>query len=157
MKEEITTAQPNVVATSSVTEVVRKSIRENLSGDFQFNANSLRSILIGGSLINPDSSFDTKLFVDLTLISLDAKTDIINLSRGKVRIIQKWIEARLTHCEWERAQEAYAETGAIVSEEVSKPRFNQDTYISMKLLLLDIREWLMGKETLKSLHGATAD
>jgi hypothetical protein len=53
----------------------------------------------------------------------------VELERSEVEHMKTLLEARMRHCEIERDQQS--------------SNFNADTYISQKLLLLDIREWLM--------------
>jgi hypothetical protein len=59
----------------------------------------------------------------------DVHVHEIELLRGEVEIMRGLLEARMRHCEHERDQ--------------MSNKFNPDTYISQKLLLLDIREWLI--------------
>lgn len=53
----------------------------------------------------------------------------VQLLRGEVEIMKGLLDARMRHCEHQRDD--------------NNESFNPDTYISQKLLLLDIREWLM--------------
>lgn len=96
------------------------------------------------SLTIPRLIADLSIYVaDLqTMDEAARKNHMISLQRDQVEILRILLEARMTHCEHERDSK---------DEEV-KRRFNVETYISQKLLLLDIREWLtcysieLGKE-----------
>jgi len=55
----------------------------------------------------------------------------LSLTREDVLILKNWLETRMSHCEKERDQRSQY--------------FNADTYIIMKLMLLDLREWLIGE------------
>ena len=56
---------------------------------------------------------------------------IITLTAGEIALLRNWLITRMFHCEKER-------------EERSE-KFNADTYIGQKHLLLDLRELLMGE------------
>lgn len=52
----------------------------------------------------------------------------LDVNRLNVTTLKELVEIKLNHCEQEKAND--------------NPDFCADTYVSMKLLLLDIREWL---------------
>lgn len=58
-------------------------------------------------------------------------TDTLFFERKEVILMREMLEARMSHCEKERDERS--------------DKFNADTYIGQKLLLLDIREWLLGE------------
>ncbi len=67
------------------------------------------------------------------------------ITRNEMFIMREWLETRMTHCEEE------LENRVMIGEVVEKGnvtkgalKFNKETYVTMKLLLLDIREWLLG-------------
>ena len=56
----------------------------------------------------------------------------------ELKTLRTWLEIRMRHCEIERDNRTvWAHNGA--------PKFNPDTYIGQKLLLLDLRELLLGE------------
>ena len=56
---------------------------------------------------------------------------ILKVNRQDLFILRKWLEVRMLHCEMER--------------DTRSDKFNPDTYIGQKLLLLDLRELLLGE------------
>ena len=54
----------------------------------------------------------------------------LRLDRSDVQLLKEFLELRMKHCEIERDNE--------------DKEFNPDTYISMKLLLIELGTWLMG-------------
>ncbi|MGV8961833.1 MAG: hypothetical protein ACOH2V_00360 [Candidatus Saccharimonadaceae bacterium] len=54
----------------------------------------------------------------------------IDFTRKELLMLKTWLELRMLHCEGER--------------DVRSTKFNPDSYISMKILLIDIRELLLG-------------
>ena len=56
---------------------------------------------------------------------------ILKVDRQDLFILRKWLELRMLHCEKER--------------DARNPKFNPDTYIGQKLLLIDLRELLLGE------------
>ena len=56
---------------------------------------------------------------------------ILKVDRQDLFILRKWLELRMLHCEKERDER--------------NPNFNPDTYIGQKLLLIDLRELLLGE------------
>ena len=54
--------------------------------------------------------------------------------------LREWLELRMAHCEVERDQRT-----VIHVADKEFPKFNADTYIGQKLLLLDLRELMLGE------------
>jgi len=54
--------------------------------------------------------------------------------------LRSWLEARMQHCEQERDARTLSPSG-----DGTHLKFNADTYIGMKLLLLDLRELMLGE------------
>lgn len=65
------------------------------------------------------------------LIELNDNAATLELERTEVITFKLWLELRMRHCEEER--------------DARNPKFNPDTYIGQKLLLLDLRELLLGE------------
>lgn len=54
--------------------------------------------------------------------------------------LRGWLEERIAHCETERDNRTMVETSTGMVE-----KFNPDTYIGLKLILLDVRELMLGE------------
>lgn len=66
----------------------------------------------------------------MNLATMQEHTSVeLDFDREDVYELRNLLEARMLHCEKERDER--------------NPKFNADTYIAQKFLLLDIREWLM--------------
>lgn len=94
----------------------------------------------------------SKLFTSAVETSEDSCK--IDVSRDDVVLLRQWLETRMAHCEQEK--NAYNEAIAIWNDKPSYSRgeepvnkFNPDTYIGMKLLLIELREWLLGEEVIE--------
>jgi hypothetical protein len=69
----------------------------------------------------------------------------IDVTRTEVRTLKKFLETRMSHCEAERDNRT---TKVLPNGKVIET-FNADTYIGQKMLLIDLREWLLGEEVSK--------
>ncbi len=79
---------------------------------------------------------ETSLYFKLLFYSRTATDSVlkiteIGLTRVEMKILKRWLEVRMSHCEQERKD--------------LNPKFDPDTYIGMKILLIEIREWLLGE------------
>lgn len=83
---------------------------------------------------------DVKLILRLskstTMLRAEPVTKI-DVTYGELKTLRKWLELRMLHCEQERDNRTKNANGFEV--------FNPDTYIGMKLLLLDLRELMLGE------------
>lgn len=73
-----------------------------------------------------------KLFTAAMTITGNATPEAvvkIEVSREEVKLMLEMLKIRMTHCEKQR--------------DARNEKFNPDTYIGQKLLLISIREWLM--------------
>lgn len=68
----------------------------------------------------------------------------VDISREDVVLLRKWLENRMRHCEAERDEENKQINKGLRTD--SDRKFNPDSYIGMKLLLIELREWLLGEE-----------
>ena len=83
-----------------------------------------------------------KRCLDLVITIAQCAEGKLHIRRDDVILLKGWLEARMTRCEEVRDNELAAiEKG----DDKVEFRFNQDTYISMKLMLLEMREWLLGE------------
>jgi hypothetical protein len=62
----------------------------------------------------------------------------ITLDRSKVRLLKNFLEHRMSHCEKQREERA-------LDRKSGRELFNPDTYIGQKILLIELREWLLGE------------
>lgn len=58
----------------------------------------------------------------------------------ELQMLREWLELRMAHCEKERDERTLSPFG-----DGTNPKFNPDTYIGQKLLLLDLRELMIGE------------
>lgn len=83
----------------------------------------------------------------------DYGTPSIELTRDEVKDLKLFLESRMANCEKERDERVkrttYKSVPGVTAEELSTEvdKFNADTYISQKMLLIELREWLLGEET----------
>lgn len=63
---------------------------------------------------------------------------IVEINYEELTILRSWLEARMEHCEKERDSRTTLPNSNTL-------KFNPDTYIGQKLLLLDIRELMLGE------------
>lgn len=138
------------VFTSETNEISseRVYVKLNTSGTFSIDEFSLLQFLLGYKLWldqmdqNKEDSLRIKIAILMSTLTLaflkvsngdhEQKLEHIELTRNDVKFLREILETRMRHCEKERDDR--------------NPAFNADTYISMKLLLLNIREWLVGEE-----------
>jgi len=74
---------------------------------------------------------ETKLLTVLYMSAPISTVTPLTINREELIALRKWLETRMRHCEIERDER--------------NPKFSPDTYIGQKLLLLDIRELLLGE------------
>jgi hypothetical protein len=143
--KNIATQSLSVSNIERTTCVVHLSRFEN--GLVSFSTFALAQFLLGCQLAkdyrdayNHKQSVSSNVFVLLTLISTlimetaaqgKDRSEEIFMTREEMVLLKSWLEARMEHCEKQRDDRV--ET------------FNADTYIGQKLLLLDIKELLLGE------------
>lgn len=84
----------------------------------------------------------SKLFSQAVFIASENNISI-DVSRDDVVMLRTWLETRMIHCEKERDEE---NRNAVPAEHA---KFSPDTYIGMKLLLIELREWLLGERVIQ--------
>lgn len=62
----------------------------------------------------------------------------VQVSYEDLKILRSWLEVRMAHCERERDERT-------LIPGIDAPKFNPDTYIGQKLLLMDLRELMLGE------------
>lgn len=133
---------------ASKTEMVMVSMHEN--DNITLSHFSVIQLLAGLAMVTDDMLAKSVLLfvkpVELLRVAgklyavaispRSANNDLLELEvkRDEVKIMYELIKLRMAHCEKQRDEENS-------NPELDK-RFNPDTYIGQKLLLLDLREWL---------------
>lgn len=87
------------------------------------------TVVAGNDPYNVFGRRESNLYFYLTKLLLTPAAKLF-VERLDLRVFKVWLEARMEHCEKER--------------DAQNPKFNPDTYIGQKLLLLDLRELLVG-------------
>lgn len=147
--QAIKTNVVNIIPQNSISLINSKQsintirVKQFANGSFEFTQFALAQFVEGvqfiSEIVNKKSFIDRaifELYVKCNKALLDSllKTDkVISLDLTRIELItlKQWLEARMSHCEKER--------------EAGNPKFNIETYIGMKLLLIDIRELLIGE------------
>lgn len=119
------------------------------SGIIQLTGFAIAQFLEGAELVVADSII-TMMKVDNVKLILRLSKSIsmvqamesanIEVNYEDLKTLRNWLELRMAHCEQERDQRTMINRGGH-----DYPKFNPDTYIGMKLLLLDIRELMLGE------------
>lgn len=160
---------PTAMFESSDTQHERERhlVQFNKKAWFEINDFSIIQFLHGyplntGSISTREHEISAKLLHKIALCTITNNTveegqkKRFELVRDEVKMLRAWLEARMHHCEKERDDRVYVNAeghkGSVSIEDTNKPLFNEtwkpvfnpDTYIAMKYLLLDIREWLLG-------------
>jgi hypothetical protein len=143
----------------------RRLVRFNTGASFRFAPFAMFQFIAGHQLTLMDSDGDQRL--ESTLLSKLAIFNMeigfgaqggIDLERREVVMLKDWLEKRMRHCEQERdsrtelsdSESARNVEAVLDSKPLSYPqdrnqKFNADTYIAMKYLMLELREWLFGE------------
>ena len=115
------------------------------SGKIALTGFAISQFLEGFELIVKESLHAQKTDVLLSLKLSKAIAACVQLEKAIVEIdyeelviLRSWLEARMAHCEKERDSRTTMPNSEIL-------KFNPDTYIGQKLLLLDIRELMLGE------------
>ena len=135
--------QNSISLLSSKQSVNTIRVKQFSNGSFEFTKFALVQFVEGVQFI--PEILNKKSFIDRTIFELYVKcnkaltdslltsTNIValDLTLNELITLKQWLEARMSHCEKER--------------EEGNPAFNIETYIGMKLLLIDIREIMIGE------------
>jgi hypothetical protein len=129
----------NFKANDTVSKATKAIVQQNVSTVLDLSRFSIIQLIYGAKneILQNEGSVEHSVVLLYMILnekffesSMDTDILILEVERNQVIIMRKWIEARLLHCEKERDDR--------------NPKFNPDTYIHLKMLLLDIREWLSG-------------
>lgn len=128
-------------STDNQVEKIEAVVAQKKSGLFKFSLFAISQFIHGAMFMADDMIVSKKgiimpealiLVCKLSIIAQtipDKGESLIELDRNEVEILKQFLSVRMQHCEDER--------------DMRSEKFNPDTYIGQKLLLLDIREWLM--------------
>lgn len=126
---------------------MKATVKMFQSGTICLNGFAINQFLEGFELLVPYYSMVSVLKENTKLSLKLAKGIAAAIQLGKaeyqvsykeVKTLKEWLEARMKHCEQERDNRTtWPHNGA--------PKFNPDTYIGQKLLLLDLKELLLGE------------
>jgi len=122
-------------------------VKQNVMGKFKINSFTANQLLQGIILTHKEDEhviartdgFNT--VINLTDLMLNPQEDeeYTTFNRNQVKFFRDALDKRMKHCEIERDNEVMRADGKTL-------KFNDLTYIAMKMLLLDMREWLIGEE-----------
>jgi hypothetical protein len=127
-------SEHNLLAVETQTKTFHAIVEHATSGIFTVTLFTCRQILLSledwADKFIPKDAGQLAVRLFRAIENMNGEPSIqISLERSQVETLKKMLEARMLHCEKERDNR--------------QEDFNPDTYISQKLLLLDIREWLM--------------
>ena len=138
----------SLVVSNKETVLIRANVKMFQSGIIFLNGFAIVQFLEGFSLLVQNYSVISVL-KEHTNLSLKLSKGIaaaIQLEKAEyeftyseVKILKEWLEARMRHCEQERDKRV------TWPHDRDALKFNPDTYIGQKLLLLDLRELLLGE------------
>ena len=128
-------------------EDVRCTMRVLTNGVISLTGFAIVQFLEGADIVNnshptmdqKDVSLLLKLAKSIGILN-DFDTIEFDITYGELKVLRSWLEARMLHCEKERDDRTMMNLGG-----VEYPKFNPDTYIGQKLLLLDLRELMLGQ------------
>lgn len=129
IKEFINIPETGFISSEEIIEEQQVLVRNRIKAKIVFSGPALMALVFGAGIWG--KAMEHVSGTDLVLLSKIAIGEIGELTRNEMNMLRQWLEARIAHCEAERDQRS--------------ERFNPDTYIMMKMLLLDIREWLLGE------------
>ncbi len=137
----------SLIVIEEMRDVKYCNVRFFTSGVIQLTGFAATQLLEGAELMVADNTVKTIDAKEVKLILLLSKSLAmfqhenyldVKVNNNDLRIMRKWLELRMAHCERERDERT-------VYPGTTQQKFNPDTYIGQKLLLLDIRELLIGE------------
>ena len=137
----------SLVVNEKITDVINCRVRKFRQGLIALSGLAICQFMEGAELFTKSvksvNSEDVQLMLKLSksIRSLSSDPSVkFTFTYGELTILRTWLEMRMKHCE----QERYAKTTVKIGD-VEREKFNPDTYIGQKLLLLDLREALLGE------------
>jgi hypothetical protein len=143
------------------TSVIKGYIKQRQSGYLTLSMFSVIQLIAGAR-----ESVKGKSIVNSNIVEVMSKLFELGISnsaipteftRDEVKILKQFIEGRMSHCEQERDSRATKNIGpdSQLINDVIIEKFNPDTYIGQKMLLIELREWLLGEEVTFSEYNDT--
>lgn len=127
---------------------MRANVKMFQSGIIFLNSFAIAQFLEGFELCVKDDT-RTNIPKEMIMLSLKLAKGIAaamqlekaeyEVSYSEMKILKEWLEIRMRHCEQERDKRV------TWPHDRDALKFNPDTYIGQKLLLLDLRELLLGE------------
>jgi len=130
------------------TKVSICKVRQFHNGIIALTGFAIIQFLEGADIMAHDELYTAINSKDVQLMLLLAKSlpmlqvePVVNIevTYRDLKTLRSWLELRMDHCEKERDQRTPAPWNK------NKQKFNPDTYIGQKLLLLDLRELILGE------------
>ena len=141
----------SLVVISKQTETTHRRVKLVTEAQLQLTGFAIAQFMEGVELVVAEATIKTmevstvKLILKLskatTLLQSGPVTGI-TVDYKELTLLREWLELRMIHCEKEREERT---TITYVKDGPSFPKFNPDTYIGQKLLLLDLRELMLGE------------
>ena len=141
MKEFINIPSSSLKVINSIRKEDRKTVSFFYEGTVSLTTFAIMQLLHGAKISIEQFRYEIEkvhgvefiLYYKLAkyLLEIPQESYEIELSRTELLCLKKWLEFRMIHCEMERDER--------------NPKFNPDTYIGQKLLLIDLRELLLGE------------
>lgn len=146
------------------TSVQQVWVKNKISGFFQLSLFSIFQLIAGAKLYtaNKDKVEGSIVSLLATLFGYalenqpaggsqsheESPMSVIQLTRDEVKTLKLFLETRMANCERERDERIMRTHGStrVQLEENTQPAFNADSYIAQKMLLIELREWLLGEE-----------
>lgn len=157
---------PNFESNSPVRETVKVLMIRNTIDSINLSRFAIDQFIKGIQSIEPGQQVPSDMPILLGKLysaSLDADKYNqnmigINVSRLEMQFLREMLEARMLHCEKERDEEnkVNSSLNSNLRNSAINIKFNPDTYIQQKLLLIDIREWQLG-EVIEVIQDTTVD
>lgn len=149
------------ISLSTKTTCDMMEVRFNIEDIIHLSVFSVVQLLAGCTLVTADNTRDAfavvrilaKLQIWQSEKSAGAENPCIPVTRAEVKTMIHVLQLRMAHCEKERDLRTTRNNAKGEKVEV----FNPDTYIGQKLLLIDLREWLIIEETINSVIAKVAD
>lgn len=144
----INTNNMEVISCDNHTKTI--NVRLLVNATIRFNGFAIAQFIEGADLILTSSKcFNAVILAKLIIKLMRSLNAEMVFSYEELCILRSWLEARMHHCEKERDE--------LIPSPMTRPqrekseyvhtalKFNADTYIGQKFLLLDLRELLLGE------------
>lgn len=136
----------SLIVENSLTDIIACQVRQIRKATISLSEFAIVQFLEGAEIEATTTSEKVMAMNDVQLILRLSKATSILRAEPQVKIdvtfvdlktLRRWVEVRMFHCETERYNHTKTPEGV--------EKFNPDTYIGQKLLLLDLREVMIGE------------